>query len=40
MLQPKRTKYRRPFRIKHVGVAKRGKNVSFGEFGLKAITSG
>ncbi len=39
MLQPKRTKYRRPFRISHEGVAKRGKTVAFGEFGLRAITS-
>ncbi len=39
MLQPKRTKYRRPFRISHEGVAKRGKTVSFGNYGLQAVTS-
>ncbi|MCR8613251.1 MAG: 50S ribosomal protein L16 [Mycoplasma sp.] len=39
MLQPKRTKYRRIHRIKHDTVAKRGKEVVFGEFGLKALTS-
>lgn len=39
MLQPKRTKYRRIHRIKHEGVAKRGKNIAFGEFGLKSLTS-
>ena len=40
MLQPKRVKYRRPFRIKHEGVAKRGKTIHFGDYGLQAITSG
>ncbi len=39
MLQPKRTKYRRPFRVSHEGVAKRGTKVSFGDFGLQAVTS-
>ena len=40
MLQPKRVKYRRPFRIKHEGIARRGKELSFGEYGLQAINSG
>ena len=33
---PKRTKYRRPHRIKYEGKAKGGTEVSFGEFGLQA----
>ena len=33
---PKRTKYRRPHRIKYEGKAKGGTKVSFGEFGLQA----
>jgi large subunit ribosomal protein L16 len=36
MLQPKRTKYRKQFKGRNVGLAARGNNVSFGEFGLKA----
>lgn len=40
MLQPKRTKYRRNFRIPHdSGKAFKGNKVSFGEFGLQAKTS-
>ncbi|MGL6125235.1 MAG: 50S ribosomal protein L16 [Metamycoplasmataceae bacterium] len=40
MLQPKRTKHRKTFRIKHdKGVAFKGNNVSFGEYGLQAKTS-
>ncbi|UVD81785.1 50S ribosomal protein L16 [Mycoplasma iguanae] len=40
MLQPKRTKYRRNFRIPHdSGKAFKGNKVSFGEFGLQARTS-
>lgn len=40
MLQPKRTKYRRPFRLPHdKGVAKRGNFVAFGKYGLQAETS-
>ena len=40
MLQPKRTKHRKTFRIKHdKGVAFKGDKVSFGEFGLQAKTS-
>jgi len=36
MLMPKRTKYRRPHRIKYEGVTKGGAKVSFGEYGLQA----
>jgi len=36
MLMPKRTKYRRPHRIKYEGKAKGGKKVDFGEWGLQA----
>src|SRR3989344_2027570 len=40
MLQPKRSKYRKQFRGKNRGVATRGVEVSFGEFGLQATTHG
>ena len=33
---PKRTKYRRPHRVKYEGKAKGGTKVSFGELGLQA----
>lgn len=36
MLQPKRTKYRRPHILRYEGRAKAGREVSFGEFGLQA----
>ena len=36
MLMPKRTKYRRPHRVKYEGKAKGGTKVSFGDFGLVA----
>ena len=36
MLMPKRTKYRRPHRVKYEGKSKGGNQVSFGEFGLQA----
>ncbi len=36
MLLPKRTKYRRPHRVKYEGKAKGGTEVTFGEFGLQA----
>ncbi len=39
MLTPKRTKYRRPHRIKYEGHAKGGTFVNFGDYGLMA-TSG
>ena len=38
MLQPKRTKYRKQFKGNNGGLAVRGSNVSFGEFGLKATS--
>lgn len=40
MLQPKKQKYRKQFRGKMRGMALRGANVSFGEYGLKATGRG
>ncbi len=40
MLQPKKEKYRKQFRGKMKGVANRGTELAFGEFGLKAVTGG
>lgn len=40
LLQPKRTKHRKAFKGKRTGVATRGNNVSFGQFGLKAMEAG
>lgn len=40
MLQPKRTKYRKQQKGRNDGVAVKGSLVSFGSFGLKAITPG
>lgn len=40
MLQPKRTKYRKQQRRRNKGLAWRGNEVSFGEYGLKATTRG
>lgn len=40
MLQPKRTKYRKQFKGRNRGVAKRGHKVSHGEYGLKATEHG
>ena len=37
MLQPKRTKYRRPHIIKYEGKATSGNKVDFGDFGLQAL---
>ena len=39
-MQPKKTKYRKQFKGRNKGVATRGTNVSFGEFGLKAVELG
>ncbi len=39
MMQPKRRKYRKEFRGTRGGKATRGVDVSFGEFGLKALSS-
>ena len=38
MLMPKRVKYRRPHSIKYEGLSKAGNEVSFGEFGLQAVS--
>ena len=40
MLQPKRTKYRKQQKGRNRGLAKRGTEISFGSFGLKATTHG
>jgi len=40
MLQPKRTKFRKQMKGRNRGLATRGCNVSFGEFGLKAVGRG
>ncbi len=40
LLQPKRTKHRKVFKGKMGGVATRGNKLSFGIFGLKAMSAG
>ena len=40
MLQPARRKFRKEQKGRNTGVATRGANVSFGEFGLKATERG
>ena len=40
MLQPKRTKFRKQHKGRNRGLAQRGNNVSFGEYGLKALDRG
>ena len=40
MLQPKKTKYRKQQKGRNRGVANSGHKVSFGEYGLKAVTRG
>ena len=40
MLSPKRTKYRKQHKGRNTGLAQKGNEVSFGEYGLKAITRG
>ena len=40
MLQPKRTKYRKQHKMRNTGLATSGNKVSFGEFGLKAVSRG
>jgi large subunit ribosomal protein L16 len=40
MLQPAKSKYRKQQKGRNKGVATRGSNVSFGEYGLKAIGRG
>ena len=38
MLQPKRTKHRKTHKMKMKGKAKRGDQLAFGSFGIKALT--
>jgi len=40
MLQPKKTKFRKVHKGRNTGLAQRGNNVSFGEYGLKATARG
>ncbi|MBD3655436.1 MULTISPECIES: 50S ribosomal protein L16 [Marinobacter] len=40
MLQPKRTKFRKVMKGRNTGLAQRANKVSFGEYGLKAVTRG
>jgi large subunit ribosomal protein L16 len=40
MLTPKRAKFRKQFRGSRRGVSSRGVDVSFGEFGLRAMSNG
>jgi large subunit ribosomal protein L16 len=40
MLQPARRKYRKEQKGRNKGIATRGTNVSFGDFGLKAVGRG
>jgi large subunit ribosomal protein L16 len=39
-MQPKKTKFRKQFKGRNTGVAKRGTKVNFGEFGLKSVELG
>lgn len=36
MLQPRQTKYRKPFKPNNTGKAKRGTKINFGDYGLQA----
>jgi large subunit ribosomal protein L16 len=40
MLAPRRAKFRKAFRGSRRGVSIRGSNIDYGEFGMKALTSG
>ncbi len=40
MLQPKRTKFRKQFKLRNRGLAQTGNKVSFGTFGLKSTERG
>ncbi len=40
MLVPRRVKYRKQFRGKMEGIAQRGSDIDFGDYGLKAQTQG
>lgn len=40
LMMPKRVKYRKAQRGRRKGIATKGSNISFGEFGLKALENG
>ena len=40
MLMPKRTKYRKMFKGKRRGIARRGSTIAFGDYGLQAMDCG
>jgi len=40
MLQPKRTKFRKQFKLRNRGLAQVGSSVSFGTYGLKSLERG
>lgn len=40
MLQPKNRKFRKDFKGRNRGMAHRGSDISFGEFGMKALAHG
>ncbi|QOL26114.1 50S ribosomal protein L16 [Thalassotalea sp. LPB0316] len=40
MLQPKRTKFRKQFKLRNRGLAHTGSTVSFGTYGLKSVERG
>ncbi len=40
MLMPKRTKFRKMFKGRNRGVARRGATISFGDYGLQATSAG
>ena len=40
MLQPKRTKFRKQFKMRNRGLSHTGSSVSFGTFGLKSLERG
>ena len=40
MMQPKRTRYRKQHKGRNRGLAATGNRVSFGEYGMKAVTRG
>ena len=40
MLSPKRTKYRKPHRVRLTGKAMRGNKIAFGDFALQALEPG
>jgi len=40
MLQPKRTKFRKAMKGRNTGLAQRGSQIAFGDFGLKSVDAG